>query len=70
MDDVQRCAWAGSDPLYCQYHDEEWGEPVHDDRRLFEMICLEGAKPGLSWITILRKRTAYRAAFDDFDANA
>lgn len=62
-----RCAWAGSDPLYVRYHDEEWGVPVHDDRRLFEFLILEGAQAGLSWITILRKREAYRAAFDDFD---
>jgi DNA-3-methyladenine glycosylase I len=63
----QRCEWAGSDPLYVQYHDEEWGMPVHDDRRHLEMICLEGAQAGLSWITILRKRENYRAAFDNFD---
>jgi DNA-3-methyladenine glycosylase I len=67
MPDVQRCAWAGSDPLYLRYHDEEWGVPVHDDRRLFEMLVLEGAQAGLSWITILRKRPAYRKAFDRFD---
>ena len=64
---LQRCGWAGSDPLYLAYHDEEWGVPVHDDRRHFEMICLEGAQAGLSWITILRKRPNYRAAFDEFD---
>ena len=64
---VQRCAWAGNDPLYIAYHDEEWGVPVHDDRRHFEMLCLEGAQAGLSWITILRKRPNYRAAFDGFD---
>ena len=64
---VQRCAWAGSDPLYLKYHDEEWGVPLHDDRRLFEMLILEGAQAGLSWITILRKRDAYRKAFDGFD---
>jgi DNA-3-methyladenine glycosylase I len=62
-----RCAWAGTDPLYVAYHDEEWGVPVHDDRTLFEMLTLEGAQAGLSWITILRKREAYRAAFDNFD---
>jgi DNA-3-methyladenine glycosylase I len=62
-----RCAWAGSDPLYIEYHDTEWGVPLHDDRRLFEMLVLEGAQAGLSWITILRKRSAYRKAFDDFD---
>jgi DNA-3-methyladenine glycosylase I len=63
-----RCAWAGADPLYMQYHDEEWGAPVHEDRKLFEMLCLEGAQAGLSWITILRKRENYRLAFDHFDA--
>jgi DNA-3-methyladenine glycosylase I len=62
-----RCSWAGSDPLYVAYHDEEWGVPEHDDRRLFEMLLLEGAQAGLSWITILRKRAAYRRAFDRFD---
>lgn len=62
-----RCAWCGTDPLYVQYHDEEWGVPVHDDRRLFEMLILEGAQAGLSWITILRKRDAYRRAFGNFD---
>src|SRR4051812_32830588 len=65
-----RCAWSGSDPLYVQYHDDEWGVPQHDDRRLFEMLCLEGAQAGLSWITILRKREHYRRAFDGFDADA
>ena len=64
---IARCTWAGTDPLYVRYHDEEWGVPVHDDRRLFEMLILEGAQAGLSWITILRKRPAYRAAFDRFD---
>lgn len=63
-----RCAWPGDDPLYCAYHDVEWGVPLHDDRALFEFLILEGAQAGLSWITILRKRAAYRAAFDDFDA--
>jgi len=64
----RRCAWAGvSDPLYLRYHDEEWGVPSHDDRHLFEMLILEGAQAGLSWITILRKRAAYRKAFDRFD---
>jgi DNA-3-methyladenine glycosylase I len=62
-----RCAWAGNDPLYQAYHDEEWGVPVHDDRQLFEFLTLEGAQAGLSWITILRKRAAYRTAFADFD---
>lgn len=64
---MTRCEWAGNDPLYIAYHDEEWGVPVHDDRRLFEMLSLEGAQAGLSWITILRKRDAYRRAFDRFD---
>ena len=64
---LQRCGWATSDPLYLAYHDEEWGVPVHDDRRHFEMLCLEGAQAGLSWITILRKRPNYRAAYDQFD---
>ena len=62
-----RCSWCGTDPLYVRYHDDEWGVPVHDDRRLFEMLILEGAQAGLSWITILRKRQAYRKAFDRFD---
>lgn len=62
-----RCAWCGDDPLYVQYHDEEWGVPCHDDARWYEMLLLEGAQAGLSWITILRKRAAYRAAFDSFD---
>src|SRR5688572_28291190 len=69
MMEKQRCQWAGNDPLYVQYHDEEWGIPLHDDRRLFEMLCLEGAQAGLSWITILRKREHYRVAFDQFDAS-
>jgi DNA-3-methyladenine glycosylase I len=64
---VSRCNWAGSDPLYCRYHDQEWGVPVHDDRRLFEFLILEGAQAGLSWITILRKREAYRLAFAGFE---
>ena len=63
-----RCAWSGTDPLYVAYHDGEWGVPVHDDRDLFEFLVLEGAQAGLSWITILRKRDAYRRAFDGFDA--
>ena len=65
---VTRCSWCGDDPLYVAYHDDEWGVPVHDDRHLFEMLILEGAQAGLSWITILRKRDAYRKAFDNFDA--
>jgi len=62
-----RCAWAGTDPLLVRYHDTEWGLPLHDDRRLFEFLVLEGAQAGLSWITILRKRENYRQAFDGFD---
>jgi len=63
----KRCEWAGTDPLYQAYHDEEWGMPVHDDRKLFEMLILEGAQAGLAWITILRKRENYIKAFDGFD---
>jgi DNA-3-methyladenine glycosylase I len=66
-DGVVRCAWSGTDPLYQAYHDTEWGFPVADDRRLYEKICLEGFQAGLSWITILRKREAFRRAFDGFD---
>jgi DNA-3-methyladenine glycosylase I len=66
-DGVTRCWWAGQDPLYQRYHDEEWGAPVNDDRRLFEKICLEGFQAGLSWLTILRKRPHFRKAFADFD---
>lgn len=62
-----RCAWCGADDIYVRYHDEEWGVPVRDDRRLFEFLVLEGAQAGLAWITILRKREGYRAAFDGFD---
>jgi DNA-3-methyladenine glycosylase I len=65
-----RCAWCSSDPLYVDYHDQEWGVPEHGDRRLFEMLCLEGAQAGLSWLTVLRKRETYRQAFDNFDAEA
>ena len=65
--DKKRCEWAGSDPLYRAYHDDEWGVPVHDDHKLFEMLMLEGAQAGLAWITILRKRENYRKAFDRFD---
>jgi len=64
---MNRCDWPGDDPLYIKYHDQEWGVPAHDDQRLFEMLILEGAQAGLSWITILRKRENYRAAFDNFD---
>jgi len=63
----KRCEWCGDDPLYVKYHDKEWGVPVHSDRKLFEFLILEGAQAGLSWITILRKRPAYREAFDQFD---
>lgn len=63
-----RCEWCGDDPLYVAYHDKEWGVPVHDDRKLFEMLILEGAQAGLSWLTILRKRENYRQAFDNFQA--
>ena len=62
-----RCEWCGLDPLYIAYHDDEWGVPVHDDQRLFEMLILEGAQAGLSWLTVLRKREHYRRAFHGFD---
>ena len=65
---IRRCWWCGDDELYQQYHDREWGVALHDDRQLFEFLCLEGAQAGLSWITILRKREHYRRVFDDFDA--
>ena len=68
-DKTHRCWWCGEDPLYQAYHDHEWGVPVHDERDLFEFICLEGAQAGLSWITILRKREHYRLVFDQFDAH-
>jgi DNA-3-methyladenine glycosylase I len=65
---MQRCAWVTpNEPLYIQYHDTEWGVPVHDNRILFEMLILEGAQAGLNWITVLKKRENYRAAFDQFD---
>ena len=68
MTDSQlRCAWGTTDPLYLAYHDAEWGVPIHDDRRLFELLNLEGAQAGLAWITILRKRDGYRRAFDGWD---
>jgi len=67
---VKRCWWPGEDALYIRYHDEEWGRPVTDDRRLFEKICLEGFQSGLSWITILRKRDNFRKAFKNFDPAA
>jgi DNA-3-methyladenine glycosylase I len=66
-DGLLRCPWPGDDPLYLRYHDEEWGKPLRDDRALFELLLLEGAQAGLSWITVLRKRENYRAAFDGFD---
>jgi len=65
---VKRCGWVTADPLYVTYHDEEWGVPSHDDRHLFEMLVLEGAQAGLSWLTILKRREGYRRAFDGFDA--
>ncbi len=68
--DLIRCEWAGEDPLYVAYHDTEWGAPVHNDRVLFEFLVLESAQAGLSWITILRKRGAYRDAYDNFDPEA
>ncbi len=63
-----RCHWCGDDPLYVEYHDEEWGVPLHDDQKLFEFLILEGMQAGLSWITVLRKREHYRKVFDGFDA--
>lgn len=66
--EANRCAWCGESPLYRDYHDNEWGVPLHDERRLFEMLILEGAQAGLSWLTILKKRDNYRRAFDGFDA--
>jgi DNA-3-methyladenine glycosylase I len=64
----ERCGWCLQDPVYIDYHDHEWGRPLHDDQRLFEMLLLEGAQAGLSWIQILKRREAYREAFDNFDA--
>ena len=66
---IKRCAWVSDDQLYQDYHDKEWGVPLHDDRRLFEMLILEGMQAGLSWLTVLRKREAFREAFDGFDIN-
>ena len=63
----KRCDWCSTDPLYCEYHDKEWGVPVYDSQQLFELLILEGAQAGLSWITVLRKRDNYRAAFDNFN---
>jgi len=68
MSGLTRCAWCGADPLYRAYHDTEWGVPLNDERALFELLTLEGAQAGLSWLTILKKRENYRRAFDDFDA--
>ena len=65
----KRCTWAGDDALMTAYHDKEWGTPLHNDNQLFEFLCLEGAQAGLSWATVLRKREAYRQAFDQFDPN-
>lgn len=67
MSEIIRCGWCGTDPLYIKYHDEEWGKPVYDDQTLFEFLILEGAQAGLSWITILKRRAGYKAAFADFD---
>jgi DNA-3-methyladenine glycosylase I len=64
----KRCGWCTADPLYIQYHDKEWGRPVHDDRLLFEFLILEGAQAGLSWLTVLKKRDNYRKVFNNFDA--
>ena len=69
MNEKIRCSWCGDLPIYKDYHDNEWGRPVHDDRKLFEMLILEGAQAGLSWITVLKKRENYRKAFDNFDPN-
>jgi DNA-3-methyladenine glycosylase I len=69
MNEKIRCAWAGDIPIYIDYHDHEWGRPVHDDGKLFEMLILEGMQAGLSWITVLKKREAFREAFDGFDPN-
>ncbi len=67
--DIKRCSWAGNDPLYIKYHDEEWGKTTHDDKILFEFLVLEAAQAGLSWITILRRRENYRKAFADFNVH-
>lgn len=68
MADKKRCWWCGESAIYCDYHDAEWGVPLHDERALFELLCLEGAQAGLSWLTILNKRAHYRRVFDNFDA--
>ncbi len=70
LKNIKRCSWAGDDPVYCNYHDFEWGVPVHDDTKLFEMLILESFQAGLSWITILKKRENFRAAFHEWDAEA
>ncbi|MCF6765902.1 DNA-3-methyladenine glycosylase I [Thiotrichales bacterium 19S3-7] len=70
MPSKMRCAWVNDDPLYISYHDQEWGVPLYDDQKLFEFLCLEGMQAGLSWITILKKRHAYRELFDNFDIYA
>jgi len=67
MNEKIRCSWCGDTPIYVHYHDNEWGRPVRDDNKLFEMLILEGAQAGLSWLTILKKRENYRVAFDNFD---
>jgi DNA-3-methyladenine glycosylase I len=67
MNEKIRCPWAGNIPIYIDYHDNEWGRPVHDDLKLFEMLILEGMQAGLSWLTVLKKREAFRQAFDGFD---
>lgn len=65
--EITRCAWVNEDPLYIAYHDEEWGKPLYDDRKLFELLMLEGMQAGLSWYTVLKKRAHYREVFDGFD---
>jgi DNA-3-methyladenine glycosylase I len=67
MKEIKRCAWSTDDKIYQEYHDNEWGKPLHDDRLFFEMLILEGAQAGLSWLTVLKKRENYKAAFDNFD---
>jgi DNA-3-methyladenine glycosylase I len=67
MKEIKRCAWSTDDEIYQEYHDNEWGKPLHDDRLFFEMLILEGAQAGLSWLTVLKKRENYKAAFDNFD---
>ncbi|NCB30468.1 MAG: DNA-3-methyladenine glycosylase I [Clostridia bacterium] len=69
MNEKTRCPWAGDIPIYIDYHDHEWGRPVHDDNKLFEMLALEGMQAGLSWITVLKKRDAYRKSFDGFNSD-